>query len=197
MRFSTKQKKTIDFLKSDEFKKKEDAKSTIPSLKFIIKINEYGLITTGSQEGLINSGYNKDSEMYYRIEERAYLEGIMKIDLAYKFIERFNEKYDKIAFIRHTDFSKEYLKAVESNKEKISTIPITIAGSAEKKEDIKRLYYDSSVPICLPFSYLNKDIQEMIKEVKEVIIIDPKYGRRADSKDGIYNEIIETLKELQ
>jgi hypothetical protein len=196
MRFSTKQKKTIEYLKSKEFKEQSDTQHTIKSLPYILKINEYGLITTGTQEGLIISGYNKESKQYYRIEERAQVEGIMKTPMAFKFISMFNEKYDKIAFIRHIDYSKDFLKKIEKG-ERVSTIPITISGSASTKDGIKELRYDSSIPISLPYEYLSEDFKKISEDVSQVIIIDPKYGRPASSKNGIYHDILSVLKEIQ
>lgn len=194
MRFATKQKEMIKTLQSSEFQEREDAVSTVPSLPFLLDINRLGLITTNSQEGIVQEGYNPDSKKYYRIEERSYLEGIMKSEKANAFVTKINETTDKVAFIVRNEICKEYKKLYDENKN--PKIPLTISGSSTTKNGKKEMKYFTSMPLAIPDEYMQKDFKDISEKVNLVFIFDPKYGRKATLKSGLYTAVINTLKAI-
>ncbi len=197
MRFATAQKQGIAYLQSDEFKTREDAESTIPSIPILIEITKNGLVTDNSQEGLIVTGFNDDSGRYYRIEERAYVTGVMKTKEAYAFVTKFNETTDKIAFVIHADSSKEFKKKYMGT-DPIPNIPVTKSGSSEKGlKFITQMHSDTKIPLVLPAGVFGKPYNEITEEVEEVAVIDPVYGRKAASAKGLYKAILQTLKDIQ
>lgn len=194
MRFATKQKQMINTLKSSEFQEREDAVTTIPSLAFLLEINKLGMITTNSQEGIILEGYNPDSKKYYKIEERAYLEGIMKIEEANRFVAKINETTDKVAFLVRSETCKEYKKLYDENKN--PKIPLTISGTSSTKNGKKDMKYFTSMPLAIPDVYMQKDFKDISEKVELVFVFDPKYGRKASLKSGLYSAVIQTLKDI-
>lgn len=73
----------VRYLKSKEFRTREDAIDTQASLDLIVEVNRRGLITFDSQEG--GTG------------ERAYCLGFMSASKAAVFIRAFNVATDKVA----------------------------------------------------------------------------------------------------
>ncbi len=191
MRFATKQKQTLAYLDSDEFRSREDADSTLGSINILKKIIQKGLVTDNSQEGLIITGYNPDSKRYYRIEERAYVTGIMKEADAYKFVARINETTDKVAFIVRNDSSKEYKALFDSNKP-IPSIPVTVSGTSTTKDGKKSMSAFTKLPLAIPTQYLT-EVKGITDKVEEVAVFDPQYGRKATSKKGLYQDILNAL----
>lgn len=200
MKFADAQTKMIEYLKSSDFSNREDSKDTISSISMLEKIIKNGFITTNSQEGICKSGYNKETDRYYRIEERAYLSGFMKNDLAKKFVERINTETDKIAYITQIVPGKEFDTFFYENMKDISFIPVTVSGFSSTKSGIKNLYPDSSLNLTLPTNifnhskknaHLNKD-----EAVHEVQCIDPVYCRKATSVKGLYKDVLQILAKL-
>lgn len=191
MRFSTKQKQTLEYLDSDEFTSREDAEDTLGSRNILKKIIKNGLITDNSQEGLIQVGYNEDSKRYYRIEERAYVTGIMKEAVAYIFVNCINETTDKVAFIIRNDPSKEYKSLYDSNKA-IPSIPVTISGTSKTKNGKMELSGFTKLPLAIPSKYYI-ELKDISDKVEGVAVFDPKYGRKALAKDGLYGDILNCL----
>jgi len=193
MRFTTAQKNMKEFLDSDDFKTAEDAQTTIASIPILKKIIDKGLVTENSQEGLILSGYNSESKMYYLIKERAYVSGIMKKDEAYMFVENFNTQTDKIAFIQRSDPSKEYDTSFYRNK--VISIPVTMTAHSKTKGELakKKFFSDSAIPLSIPINGQSKLFKSIKDDIEVVVVIDPVYGRNAQSKNGIYNDILTNL----
>ena len=199
MKFSDAQKKMIEYLDSKEFKEREDAEDTLGSISILQKIIKYGLITTGSQEGSISTGYNSSSKRYYRIEERAFIIGFMKPEKAYECMNHINTYTDKIGFIVRSEPSKEFEKEFyEGDVKGLSNIPVTVSGTSKTDRPIKVLYPDSRLQAVMPSSSLDKDKKSANMSNSEdtvfVTLIDPVYGRKAASKDGLYKVILDALK---
>lgn len=201
MKFADAQKKMIEYLDSKEFKEREDAEDTLGSIPILQRLIKYGLITTGSQEGSISTGYNPSSKRYYRIEERAFIIGFMKSEKAYECMNHINTYTDKIGFIVRSEPSKEFEKEFyEGDVKGLSNIPVTVSGISKTDRPIKVLYPDSRLQAVMPSSSLDKDKKSANLSKSEdtvfVTIIDPVYGRKAASKDGLYRVVLDALKTL-
>jgi len=198
MKFSDAQKKMIEYLRSEEFKGREDAKDTIDSTHILQKIVKGGIITTQSQEGIISTGFNPDSKRYYRIEERAYIIGFMTLEKAHVFINYINTYTDKVGFIIRSEPSKEFDKEFFEGTKPISGIPVTVSGTSKTNAAIKTLYPFSTLQLVLP----SREIDSIKKEAHLnksdssvfITILDPVYGRKATNKAGLYNAVLDGLK---
>jgi hypothetical protein len=201
MKFADAQKKMIDYLGSSEFSEREDANTTISSVPILQKIIKKGFITQNSQEGIITSGFNKETQRYYHIEERAYLMGFMKRDDAIKFVEWMNTNTNKISFIIHIDYSKEYENILDKGHDGFfSKIPVTVSNSAAKKTDIKKLYPVTTIltaytPSMIDFTKKTVHLDKS-QSVHYIVVIDPVYGRHATSAHGIYKDVIKGLESI-
>ena len=110
MKFADAQRKMIEYLRSEDFKGREDAQDTIDSTYILEQIINGGIITTQSQEGSISTGFNPDSKLYYRIEERAFITGFMTLEKAHVCMNYINTYTDKVGFIIRSEPSKEFNK---------------------------------------------------------------------------------------
>lgn len=180
MNFNNAKKRMIKYLESDAFKNREDAQTTLKSIKILQKINQLGFITNDSQEGVIETGTISESpspkkRKKYVIKERAYVTGFMKRNQSKEFVDRMNSLTDKIAFIidinKNTD---NYIAVTTQNNVPFTKIFLNL--------NIKTFNFIKSE------AYLDKD-----EEVDCVACIDPVYGRLATSKDGLYKDIIKSL----
>ena len=203
MKFSDAQKKMIKVINSAAFKKQPDTGDTISSIPMLEKIIQAGLITDGSQEGLCKSGYNKRENDYYLIKERAYLSGFMPRDKAREFVERLNTETDIIAFITTIDSSKAYDTLFYTNPGATSSIPITIAGSADTKSELKNISLSphSKIRFVMPVASFNFSKQQVFldkeEDVEHVVVIDPVYCHKASSVNGLYKNVVKILTKLQ
>jgi len=199
MKFTEAKNKMIKYLNSKEFKGREDAEDTQSSVEILEQIIKGGLITTGSQEGLISTGFNPDSKRYYRIEERAYINGFMKLEQAYKFIEYINTYTDKVGFIIRSEPSKEFNKEFfEGNTKILSSIPVTVSGTSKTNTTIKILYPATKLQTVLPSSVIDAEKKQIQLNKSEacvyIAVFDPVYGCKATSKQGLYNAVLNGLK---
>lgn len=198
MKFEEAIKHSIKYLKSSEFRDREDAETTIDSIDLITKINSLGFLTDNSQEGVIMKGYEPDSKMYYEIKERAYISGFMNKEKGRTLIRWMNMNTEMTAFEvlnESTDFFENlYMK---SSSQDIPNIIVTASRSAKVKAELPKIKFskDTQLMVVLPEIIINNfKKQSKISKTENVIYIsmfDAKYGRRASSKYGLYNAIME------
>lgn len=202
MKFIDAQKKMIENLESDEFKEREDAQTTLKSIPILQSIIRGGIITTGSQEGLILNGYNPDSKRYYHIEERAFVDGFMKHVHAVEFIKWINTHTDKLAIMIRKEGSAEFEKEFWSKDlTKIPRIPVTVSGSTLRKGGKLELHADTNIftvmdTKAIEFEQANAHINKS-ENVDLVVCIDLVYGRKATSARGLYKDILEGLRQTK
>ncbi len=199
MKFEDAKKRMVKYLTSEEFKTREDAENTQDSVPILIKIIQHGFITDNSQEGSISNGYNLDTKMYYHIEERAYVTGFMKQEKARAFVEWINSYTDKVALIIHSEPSKEFETLFyEGDVKAIPSIPVTIQGSSKTKGAITALHPFSKLSTILPTKIVDFERKQVhinkSERVEYVQVFDPKYGRKATSKQGLYADILKGLE---
>jgi len=199
MKFADAQRKMIQYLDSNEFKEREDAQDTLSSVAILQEIIKGGLITTGSQEGLISTGFNPDSKRYYRNEERAHILGFMKLEKAHVCMNYINTYTDKIGFIIRSEPSKEFEKEFfEGDTKTLSSIPVTVSGTSTSNTVIKTLYPDSKLQLVLPSSVVDSDKKHAHLNKSDssvfVTLIDAVYGRKATAKNGLYKAVLDALK---
>ncbi len=199
MKFDEARKEMIKHLDTDEFKSREDAKTTLPAIKVLQQINKGGFLTTNSQTGEDYKGFNKESGKHYHIRERAYLDGYMKKEKALKFIQYMNTYTDKIAFFIYGNpdpaFEKEYFKGSVAD---FPSIPVTVSGSSAKSaSDITKFAPATRMPTVVPKSTVDfyKKHAKINKgeDVLWVSVIDPVYGRNALGKDGLFKVVADAL----
>lgn len=200
MKFDEAKKAMVKYLKSEEFTEREDAKTTLPAVKVLQEINKHGFITTNSQIGDDYNGFNPETKNYYRIQERAYLEGFMKKEKGLALIEEINSKTDKVAYFIYANpdpaFEKLYF---EGSVKDIPKVGVTISGTSKKSvADIKKYSIFTILPTILPIStfYFNLK-QAKINKSENVVwvsIYDPVYGRNALGKNGLFKVVLEALQ---
>ena len=199
MKFSDAQRKMIEYLRSEDFKAREDAKETVDSTHILEEIIKGGIITNQSQEGSINTGFNPDSKLYYRIEERAFITGFMTFKKAHVCMNYINTYTDKVGFIIRSEPSKEFEKEFfEGDTKALSSIPVTVSGTSKTNTTIKALYPFTLLQTVLPSSIVDseKKVAHLNKSDSSVFItiLDPVYGRKATTKAGLYNAVLKALK---
>ena len=200
MKFDEAKKAMVKYLKSEEFSDREDAKTTLPAVKILQEINKHGYITTNSQIGDDYDGFNPETKNYYRIQERAYLEGYMKKEKGLALIEEINKKTDKVAYFLFAnpdpDFEKLYF---EGSVKDIPKVGVTISGTSKKSvADIKKYDIYTALPTVLPIStfyfYLKEAKINKRENVTWVSIYDPVYGRNALGKNGLFKVVLDALQ---
>jgi len=187
----------LKYLDSAEFKGREDAEDTQSSTKLLQAIIKNGYITDGSQEGSIKTGYNEITKRYYRIEERAYVTGFMKDAQAKEFVSLLNTYSDKVAYIARIDSSKAFEESFYKNASATPSIPVTVQGSSPTKTTITKLEPFTHVITVFPEKIMDFERKQIHLNKAEhaayVICFDPKYGRKAASKNGLYGDILKAL----
>ncbi len=178
------QKKTIQYLKSSEFREREDAKDTLKSLEKLIQIIRGGFITENSQEGTNYKGVNKETGQHYEIHERAYVSGFMKKKEGLEFLDRMNKNTDKIAFEIQGTPSDDYTE---------SKIVVTMGRSGKEKEFKGHTFFRTALP-QVTIDFVRKGVGISKSEgVMFIACIDPVYGRAAGGRDGLYAAILKCL----
>ncbi len=183
MKFQDSIKKAIKYLNSEEFKSREDAQDTIKSLPLILNINKLGFITNDSQEGIIDNF----------VKERAYVTGFIERDNARKLLKYISLYTDKIFYIVGTYSDNKWITNPQYAKEE--GIPLTISNTdSSKNEPI----IHTTMSVVMPLSIINNEKKKFKLNrsnfIACVCAYDPKWGRLASSKDGLWNDIIEGLK---
>ena len=194
--FADAQEWLIQHLNSPAFKKRENAEDTISSIPLLQKIVKEGMITQNSQEGTISSGYNKITKIFYKEKQRAYLSGFMKPKESFKFVDWINTYTDKVAFVT----AVVSIDVDDDLRNTTTPIAVTVStGSNTKLPENPNDYKKFSV---MP-QFFDEETFESIKRgsnirndvnVYFVNVFDPKYGRLASSKDGLYADVLKGLK---
>lgn len=203
MKFDDARKEMVKYLSSDEFKGREDAQTTIPAIPILQEINKAGLLTTNSQTGEDEKGFNKETKRYYHIVERAYIDGYMKRERALNLIEYLNAYTDKIAFFIYVNPDPAFEKLFyEGPVKAVPSIPVTVSGSSSKSyKDIKQLFPDTKIHTTLPQStvdfYKKNAKLNKSEDVLWVTFIDPEYGRNALQKKGLFTVVLDALKQIK
>jgi len=148
----------------------------LPLLK---KINEYGFITIESQAGV-----EKKSETF-TLSEKSYIIGFIEESRAENFIKHLSINSDKNCLIVHIvdknfDIPAKY------------DIPLTIE---QTKNNIKVVTHTSTVLPQNWYDMYKKEIK--INKSEKVILLlcfDPKFNRDAKNKDGLFSEVLKSLK---
>lgn len=199
MKFADAQRKMIEYLRSEDFKGREDAQDTIDSTHILEQIIKGGIITTQSQEGSISTGFNPDSKLYYRIEERAFITGFMTLEKAHVCMNYINTYTDKVGFIIRSEPSKEFDKEFfEGDTKALSSIPVTVSGTSKTNTVIKKLYPFSTLQLVIPSSVVDSQKKQAHLNKSDssvfVTVLDPVYGRKATAKNGLYKAVLDALK---
>ena len=194
-------------LQSPNFSERENAGNTIGSLDELTAVNRNGLITINSQEGGISQGFNEETKRFWKIKERGYLTGFMRLSRGGKFINWINSNTDKIAFLTSI-VSDEDFEATFTRRDAyrgsaplesfFPSIAVTLQGSSETSfEDIVNLFSFSHVPLITTQSSLDSEKENArLKKEEEVILItliDPIYGRLCKSPEGLYADVMKGL----
>lgn len=142
--------------------------------KLLEKINSEGLITYDSQSG--NS-----------LRERAYVKGFMQVEKVEAFVKNLNLWSDKVAF-----YSLPIAEAGSQNGAFWSSIPVTKDYQAETG-----WVGFTSMPL-----YQTEDMMKIERgqaglpprfPAIVVTVFDPKWGRAAWSKNGLFRDVLEAL----
>lgn len=195
-------------LKKEEYLNPETKKQ----LNLLIKINKQGLITIDSQDGIIKQGklptniklwislmkkyknprkkYNDKFRKGINLIQRAYLLGLLDKNLAEELVYHLN-KTDKIAIINKIPVTYQVGISGHTQKIKHNRLPIYSAlmcQSSITPEMIKEELEYAGIP--------NEIINKYSKKLKNLVMIkfiDPKPGRSATSKNGLFTTIYKEL----
>jgi hypothetical protein len=196
--FEDAQEAMAKYVCSNEFISRED--SEYASTEILAKINRMGLITIGSQEGIVSQGYNDETNLFWKNNERGCLSGFMKSTRAEKFIEWININTNKIAFkkiIISTDAF--YSKFYKDNE--LTGIIVTTDGSSKKSYDNVICNWFSRINMLIPKHWFDDEKQKaQISADQDVImveLIDPEYGRLCKNPGGLYGDVIKGLEKIQ
>jgi hypothetical protein len=183
MKFADSKENRIKMFDSAQFLQriKDEDERMLKYLEILKKINENGFITLESQAG--QSRKTKD----YTINEKAYIIGFVEESKAENFIKQLSLNSDKIAFIVYTVDDKFDIPAKFD-------IPLTIE---KKNNEIKVVTHMSTI---IPKSLLDIYKKEIkINKSEKVILLlcfDPKFNRDAKKKDGLFIDVIKSLKAI-
>lgn len=193
-------------LQSPMFSKKENTGNTIGSLDELTTINRNGFITTNSQEGVIDQGFNKETKRFWKTKERGCLVGLMRLSRGGKFIKWINSNTDKIAFltdiVNNEDFEAHFTrKAAHTGSAPLESffpsIVVTLEGTSETSVEDVNLFAYSHLPLIRDQRSLDSEKEEVrLKKEEDVILItliDPTYGRLCKSPEGLYADVIKGL----
>jgi hypothetical protein len=166
--------KMFDTTKFLERIKEEDSRM-LKYLPLLKKMNEYSFITIESQAGLhIKTSKNN---------EKAYVSGFIQESKAEKFIKHLSLNSDKVAFIIYVvdnsfDIPSKYDIPLTTENDKVVTHMSTI----------------------IPQSIINMYKKEIkINKSEKIVLIeciDPKFNRDAKTKDGLFVDVLKTLKAI-
>jgi hypothetical protein len=172
-RFNNYIDKNIAYLKSDEFKEREDSITTKKLINKLIKINKLGILTIDSQIGV------KTKIKDVSINERSYIVGFMLKNKSIELKKKF-KLTDKIMII---------LPIISIDKLPIENdIPLTVEENLLTK-DVTIITHMS---IGIPKKQLIFELEQYgldksdITNVNMVLIFDPIWNRKADNKDGLF-----------
>ena len=161
---------------------KEEDDTMLKHLPILKKINEKGLLTTGSQAGRKQKGISVINNNHYVMEERAFVEGFMPYKTAVTFLTNMNLNTDKNAV---NVFISENPKFFKSELD----IPLTICTQNNKTN------IETHMPLSLPIHTLNMFKKEhKINKGENVLYVfcwDPLWNRNASS--GLFADVLSNL----
>ena len=136
----------------------------------LIQINLNGFITENSQLGSLEQGF----------EEKAYICGFIKKKDTKQFIKYLNEKCNnKLAFVVKspiTKLTKNIIVTYDAGE------PYSILSTNLEESVIKQMYRDNGISRS---------------KADYIIIIDNEIGRIANDYQGLFNDVLETLKNIK
>lgn len=136
----------------------------------LIQINLNGFITENSQLGSLEPGF----------EEKAYICGFIKKKDTKQFIKYLNEKCNnKLAFVVKspiTKLTKNIIVTYDAGE------PYSILSTNLEESVIKQMYRDNGISRS---------------KADYIIIIDNEIGRIANDYQGLFNDVLETLKNIK
>ena len=161
---------------------KEEDDTMLKHLPILKKINEKGLLTTGSQAGRKQKGISVINNNHYVMEERAFVEGFMPYKTAVTFLTKMNLNTDKNAV---NVFISENPKFFKSELD----IPLTICTQNNKTN------IETHMPLSLPIHTLNMFKKEhKINKGENVLYVfcwDPVWNR--DASTGLFADVLRNL----
>lgn len=179
MKFADVKENRIKMFDSSEFiqRIKDEDKTMLKFLEILKQINFYGFITLESQ-----SGQTKKSKNYV-YNEKAYIIGFIEESKAEKFIKHLSLNTDKVAFIIHIVDNSFNIPAKFD-------IPLTI-------ENDKVVTHMSTIIPQSVFDMYRKEIKiNKSEKIVLIVCIDPNFNRNAKKKNGLFIDVLKTLKSI-
>ena len=186
MKFKEAQSMAIHNFDTDDFltRIREEDDSMLKHLPILKKINEKGLLTTGSQAGRKQKGISFINNKPYVMEERAYIHGFMPYKNAVSFLKKMNLHTDKNAV---NVFISENPKFFKSELD----IPLTILTQNNKTN------IETHMPLSLPIHILNmfkkSNKINLSENVLYVFCWDPVWNRSVSQEDGLFADVLRNL----
>lgn len=163
---------------------KEEDKSMLQHLPILKRINEKGLITTGSQAGHMTKGTSVLNNKPYVTEERAFIEGFMPYKKAVSFLKNMNLNTDKNAVNIFISDNPTFFKSELD-------IPLTLTTQNNKIEI--NTHMSLSLPIHILNSYKREHKIDRFENVLFVFCWDSLWSRNASNADGLFTDVLRNL----
>jgi hypothetical protein len=177
--------KNIEILNSVDFQERDDAETTLPTIKKLIELNKCGILTFDSQVG------TSTTTPKYEIIERAYINGYMLKEKAYQLQEILGKQMsDKVLIV--LQYSKEAHIDVKSD------IPLTIIK--KKRGHTQKIEIATHMSTAIPKSIFKFEAKqfgiknEYMDDMVMVFLFDPTWNRLTLSKNGLLKELLELLQ---
>ena len=166
----------VEHLQSPIFASREDSQTT--NIGMMIKLNQSGIITTDSQEGIVKGDY----------KERAYLDAIVPPDVGRKLIEKMNKGEFRAWEIKR--LSEEDMNTYYDTYE---SIPVTMNKGRPKTGTYAA--FPNDVPdVSL---YMGEDEPRVAFTISEptmmVGFMDTVYGRHGSEEGGLFTTLLKTM----
>ena len=179
MKFEQVKENRIKMFDTPEFieRIKDEDERMLKYLNILKEINFYGFITLESQAGQTKKTKN------YVYNEKAYIIGFIEESKAEKFIKHLSLNTDKVAFLIY----------VVDNSYNIPArfdLPLTT-------ENDKIVTHMSTIIPRSVFDMYRKEIK--INKSEKIVLIeclDPIFNRDAKKKDGLFVDVLKTLKSI-
>ena len=187
MKFAEAKRAAVKKFDSPEFLEriKEEDATMLRHLPVLQEINRLGFLTTESQAGLPRRGIQPLTQKKQEIQERAYITGFMKEDLAQEFIKKMGIQTDKNAV---------YIASCSDDVQIPSSldIPLTIAKVGG---ETKVHTHTSVVQPKSHVDFLKRELHlDKREKVVAVLCWDPQWNRNAGGKSGLFTQVLESLK---
>jgi hypothetical protein len=162
----------------------EEDESMLQHLPILKKINEKGLITTGSQAGHWTKGISVLNNNPYVTEERAFIEGFMPYKKAVSFLKNMNLNTNKNAVNVFISDNPKFFKSELD-------IPLTITKQNNKTKI--HTHMSLSLPIHVLNCYKKEHKINLSENVLFVFCWDPIWNRNASNADGLFTDVLRNL----